>query len=140
MHFPMRKRRWAGLILTLLITIAGIQFGYTETYAFLSWTNAPTEHNSSTITRVATIFTKSDQAAEEQSWRNLQNVVRPEQSRRSSSFRRLLAGAETARTYSGTYTRIILPSCRIENMFARSHSLIMRYIHCQDGAKPASLL
>lgn len=140
MHFPMRKRRWAGLILTLLITIAGIQFGYTETYAFLSWTNACEAQTGSTISAAATILAKSDQTVEEPSWRNLQNVVRPERSRRNTCFRRLLTGAEIVRTYSDTYTRIILPSCRIENMSIRSHSLIMHYIHCQDGAKPDALL
>ena len=61
MHFPMRKRRWAGLILTLLITIAGIQFGYTETYAFLSWTNACEAQTGSIISAAATILAKSDQ-------------------------------------------------------------------------------
>ncbi len=37
--------------------------------------------------------------------------------------------------FAGNATRIYLSSCRIENIFVRSHAWIMAYIHWQDGEK-----
>lgn len=45
----------------------------------------------------------------------------------------LLYGCITG--FTGCGTRIYLVSCRIENIYVRSHALIMAYIHCQDGEK-----
>lgn len=134
MHFSARQKRWASLILTVLISAAGIQLGYLQGYAFLACPGARSVPASS-VSRRAVLFMESGGAAETPRWRSLQHVARAERARRSGSCRGFFPDCCRAKGLWGTYMRIGMPLCRSENVFARSHALIMHYIHCQDGMK-----
>ena len=59
---------------------------------------------------------------------------------RLNAERNIILWAGLAGGFAGNATRIYLASCRIENIFVRSHAWIMAYIHWQDGEKaPDSL-
>ena len=59
---------------------------------------------------------------------------------RSDTERNALLWAGLATGFAGNATRIYLSSCRIENIFVRSHAWIMAYIHWQDGEKASGSL
>ena len=56
------------------------------------------------------------------------------------SERNIILWAGLASGFAGNATRIYLASCRIENIFVRSHAWIMAYIHWQDGEKASDSL
>ena len=64
--------------------------------------------------------------------------------RQQGSFLDILGRSELwaglASGFAGNATRIYLASCRIENIFVRSHAWIMAYIHWQDGEKASDSL
>lgn len=132
MHFSMRQKRWASLILTLLIGAAGIQLGYVQGYAFLSC-HSMENVSASAFVRAAARIAEADKTTETPIWQKLRYIARAERARRSGTYRGLFLGCCHAVGYSDAYIRIFLSSCRLEFVFARSHALMMAYIHCQDG-------
>lgn len=58
---------------------------------------------------------------------------------RLNAERNIILWAGLASGFAGNATRIYLASCRIENIFVRSHAWIMAYIHWQDGEKLLTL-
>lgn len=138
MHFTACQKRWVSLILTVLISAAGIQLEYLQGYAFLAYPGARNVP-ANAVSRATVLFMESGVVAETPRWRSLQNVARAERARRSGPCRGMFPDCYCSKVFSGMYTRIYLPSRRIENVFARSHALIMQYIHCQDGMKADNL-
>ena len=59
---------------------------------------------------------------------------------RLNAERNIILWAGLASGFAGNATRIYLASCRIENIFVRSHAWIMAYIHWQDGEKASDSL
>lgn len=59
---------------------------------------------------------------------------------RLNAERNVILWAGLASGFAGNATRIYLASCRIENIFVRSHAWIMAYIHWQDGEKASDSL
>ena len=59
---------------------------------------------------------------------------------RLNAERNIILWAGLASGFAGNVTRIYLASCRIENIFVRSHAWIMAYIHWQDGEKASDSL
>lgn len=137
MQFCARQKRWASLILILLISAAGIQLGYIQGYAFLAC-QSTLDGAASEFVREASRFREADGTTETPGWQHLTQIARAERARQSGVNKGFFSDCCHKGT-SGAYTRILLPSCRIVNVFVRSHALIMAYIHCQDGKKADSL-
>lgn len=134
MKIAIQQRRWISVLLVWIIVFFGIQHDFSQGTDLLI--NPYQDHLSvNIIERQQEAFMDVADTAE------ITQVMLQRLTNRCGRVNRwedtsLLLGGEIT-GFTGCGTRIYLTSCRIENIYVRSHALIMAYIHCQDGEKTA---
>ena len=135
MRIQKQKVRLLGIILAVMMSFFAIQQGSSvpDATAFVNATSTD-QLAVHTLERQQGSFldilgsTESTLFAQARITRNISAT-------RLQNLRNVLLWAGLNSGFTASATHIYLASCRIENIFVRSHAWIMAYIHRQDGEK-----
>lgn len=131
--------QWIGIFLAIVICFFALQQGY-GVQNMHDITQAEPDHLAvHTMERQQGSFLDILGRSELTQFEQARLTVRARVTRLNAE-RNIILWAGLASGFAGNATRIYLASCRIENIFVRSHAWIMAYIHWQDGEKASDSL
>lgn len=135
MQIQKQKVRLLGIILSVMMSFFAIQQGSSVPDATALGSATATDQLAvHTLERQQGSFldilgsTESTLFAQARITRNISSA-------RLQNLRNILLWTGLNSGFAASSTHIYLASCRIENIFVRSHAWIMAYIHWQDGEK-----